>query len=149
MIVLASDHAGVALKAEIVRLLEARGTAFRDLGPADDASVDYPAFAHLLAREILSGRADRGVLICGTGIGMSMAANRHGGIRAAVCHDAYTAEMARRHNDANVLCMGGRVVGAGVALQIVEVFLGTDFEGGRHQRRVGLIELPPDRQEER
>jgi ribose 5-phosphate isomerase B len=150
MIVLASDHAGIALKAGIVRLLEARGTAFRDLGPADDASVDYPHFAHLLAREILSGRADRGVLICGTGIGMSMAANRHGGIRAAVCHDAYTAEMARRHNDANVLCMGGRVVGAGVALQIVEVFLRTAFEGGRHQRRVGLIEPPAsDRQEER
>jgi ribose 5-phosphate isomerase B len=89
------------------------------------------------------------VLICGTGIGMSMAANRHAGIRAALCHDAYTAEMARRHNDANVLCMGGRVVGAGVALQIVEVFLGTAFEGGRHQRRAGLIEPPPDRQEER
>lgn len=149
MIVLASDHAGVGLKAEIVRLLEARGEPYLDLGPADDASVDYPVFAHLLAREILSGRADRGVLICGTGIGMSMAANRHAGIRAALCHDAYTAEMARRHNDANVLCMGGRVLGAGVALQIVEVFLGTGFEGGRHQRRAGLIEPPPDRQEER
>ena len=149
MIVLASDHAGVGLKAEIVRLLEARGEAYNDLGPSDDASVDYPNFAHLLAREILAGRADRGVLICGTGIGMSMAANRHPGIRAAVCHDAYTAEMARRHNDANVLCMGGRVVGAGVALQILEVFLKTGFEGGRHQRRVGLIEPPPDRQEER
>jgi ribose 5-phosphate isomerase B len=149
MIVLASDHAGVGLKAEIVRLLEARGEAYNDLGPSGDASVDYPNFAHLLAREILAGRADRGVLICGTGIGMSMAANRHAGIRAAVCHDAYTAEMARRHNDANVLCMGGRVVGAGVALQILEVFLKTGFEGGRHQRRVGLIEPPPDRQEER
>jgi ribose 5-phosphate isomerase B len=149
MIVLASDHAGVGLKAEIVRLLKARGEAYNDLGPSGDASVDYPVFAHLLSREILAGRADRGVLICGTGIGMSMAANRHAGIRAALCHDAYTAEMARRHNDANVLCMGGRVVGAGVALQIVEVFLGTGFEGGRHQRRVGLIEPPPDRQEER
>jgi len=149
MIVLASDHAGVGLKAEIVRLLEARGIDYRDLGPADDAAVDYPRYAHLLAGEILSGRADRGVLICGTGIGMSMAANRHPGVRAALCHDAYTAEMARRHNDANVLCMGGRVVGAGVALQIVEVFLGTAFEGGRHQRRVGLIEPSPDRQEER
>jgi len=149
MIVLASDHAGLGLKAEIVRLLEARGEAYNDLGPSGDASVDYPVFAHLLSREILAGRADRGVLICGTGIGMSMAANRHAGIRAALCHDAYTAEMARRHNDANVLCMGGRVVGAGVALQIVEVFLGTGFEGGRHQRRVGLIEPPPDRQEER
>jgi len=149
MIVLASDHAGVGLKAEIVRLLEARGEAYHDLGPADDASVDYPPYAHRLAAEILSGRADRGVLICGTGIGMSMAANRHAGIRAAVCHDAYTAEMARRHNDANVLCMGGRVVGVGVAVQIVEVFLATGFEGGRHQRRVGLIEPPPGRQEER
>ena len=124
--------------------------ACHDLGPTDDAPVDYPSFAHRLAAEILSGRADRGVLICGTGIGMSMAANRHAGIRAAVCHDAYTAEMARRHNDANVLCMGGRVVGAGVAAQIVEVFLGTAFEGGRHRRRVGLIEPPAsDRQEER
>lgn len=150
MIVLASDHAGVALKADIVRLLEARGETCHDLGPTDDAPADYPSFAHRLAAEILSGRADRGVLICGTGIGMSMAANRHAGIRAAVCHDAYTAEMARRHNDANVLCMGGRVVGAGVAAQIVEVFLGTDFEGGRHRRRVGLIEPPAsDRQEER
>ena len=149
MIVLASDHAGVGLKAEIVRLLKARGEAYNDLGPSGDASVDYPVFAHRLVREILSGRADRGVLICGTGIGMSMAANRHPGVRAALCHDAYTAEMARRHNDANVLCMGGRVVGAGVALQIVEVFLGTAFEGGRHQRRVGLIEPSPDRQEER
>ena len=147
MIVLASDHAGLGLKAEIVRLLEARGEAYNDLGPSGDASVDYPVFAHLLSREILAGRADRGVLICGTGIGMSMAANRHAGIRAALCHDAYTAEMARRHNDANVLCMGGRVVGAGVALQIVEVFLGTGFEGGRHQRRVGLIEPPAGRQE--
>jgi len=148
MIVLASDHAGVGLKAEIVRLLKARGEAYNDLGPSGDASVDYPVFAHLLSREILAGRADRGVLICGTGIGMSMAANRHAGIRAALCHDAYTAEMARRHNDANVLCMGGRVIGAGVAAQIVEVFLGTGFEGGRHQRRAGLIEPPPDRQEE-
>jgi ribose 5-phosphate isomerase B len=149
MIVLASDHAGVALKAEIVRLLEARGEEHRDLGPFDDASVDYPVFAHRLAAEITADHAARGVLICGTGIGMAMAANRHAGVRAALCHDAYTAEMARRHNDANVLCLGGRVVGAGVALQIVEVFLGTEFEGGRHQRRVSLIEPPSDRQEER
>ncbi|HOC42853.1 MAG TPA: ribose 5-phosphate isomerase B [Thermoanaerobaculales bacterium] len=149
MIVLASDHAGVGLKAEVVRLLEARGEEYRDLGPFDDASVDYPEYAHLLAAEITAGRADRGVLVCGTGIGMSMAANRHPGIRAAVCHDAYTAEMARRHNDANVLCMGGRVIGAGVALQIVEVFLDTAFEGGRHQRRAGLIEPPTGRQEEK
>ena len=149
MIVLASDHAGVDLKAEIVRLLDRRGDDCRDLGPADAASVDYPDFAHQLAREILSGRADRGLLICGTGIGMSMAANRHGGIRAALCHDAYTAEMSRRHNNANVLCMGARVVGAGVAEQIVEVFLDTPFEGGRHRRRADKIEpAGADRQEE-
>ena len=140
MIVLASDHAAIGLKDELVRVLRARGEAFRDLGPFDDSSVDYPDFAHLLVREILDGRARRGILICGTGIGMSMAANRHPGIRAALCHDAYTAGMARRHNDANVLCLGARVIGSGVADQIVEVFLDTDFEGGRHQRRVAKIE---------
>ena len=140
MIVVASDHAAVELKAEIVRLLAGRGEAHEDLGPHDDASVDYPDFAHRLAAEILAGRADRGILICGTGIGMSMSANRHPGIRAALCHDAYTAEMARRHNDANVCCLGARVLGLGVALQIVEIFLSTDFEGGRHERRVHLIE---------
>jgi ribose 5-phosphate isomerase B len=150
MIVLASDHAGVDLKAEVARLLDRRGDAYRDLGPVDSASVDYPDYAHELAREILSTRADRGVLICGTGIGMSVTANRHAGIRAALCHDAYTAEMARRHNNANVVCMGARVVGPGVAEQIVEVFLDTPFEGGRHQRRVDKIEPGrTDRQEGR
>lgn len=140
MIVLASDHAAIGLKAELVRVLEGRGEAYRDLGPFDESSVDYPDFAHLLVREILDGRAHLGILICGTGIGMSMAANRHRGVRAALCHDAYTAGMARRHNDANVLCLGGRVLGGGVAAQIVEVFLDTAFEGGRHQRRVAKIE---------
>lgn len=149
MIVLASDHAGIDLKAEVARLLARRGDEHRDLGPSDTDSVDYPDYAHTLAREILSGRAERGVLICGTGIGMSMTANRHAGIRAALCHDAYTAEMARRHNDANVLCMGARVLGGGVAEQIVGVFLDTPFEGGRHERRVGKIEPQrTDRQEE-
>ncbi len=148
MIVLASDHAAIGLKAEIAGLLETRGEPFRDLGPADDKSVDYPDFAHSLVKEILSGEAQRGILICGTGIGMSMAANRHPGIRAALCHDAYTAEMARRHNDSNVLCLGARVLGGGVASQIVEVFLATPFEGGRHQRRVEKIEpVRGDRQE--
>jgi ribose 5-phosphate isomerase B len=140
MIVLASDHAGVDLKALLERLLEERGLAYRDLGPAGAGSVDYPDFAHRLAAEIREARAERGILICGTGIGMSMAANRHPGVRAALCHDAYTAEMARRHNDANVLCLGARVLGDGVARQIVEVFLDTDFEGGRHRRRVDKIE---------
>jgi ribose 5-phosphate isomerase B len=148
MIVLASDHAGVDLKAEVAELLSRRGEQYRDLGPADSRSVDYPDYAHQVAREILSGRADHGVLICGTGIGMSMTANRHAGVRAALCHDAYTAEMARRHNNANVLCMGARVLGFGVAGQIVEVFLDTPFEGGRHERRVDKIEPgSADRQE--
>jgi ribose 5-phosphate isomerase B len=143
MIVLASDHAGVALKAEVIRHLEARGEAHRDLGPLVEESVDYPEYAHDLVREIEAGHAGRGILICGTGIGMAMAANRHPRIRAALCHDAYTAEMARRHNDANVLCLGARVTGGGVALQLVEIFLDTPFEGGHHQRRVEKIEPPP------
>jgi ribose 5-phosphate isomerase B len=147
MIVVASDHAAVELKRRVVELLAARGEPFTDLGPADDRSVDYPDYAHRVAVEITAGRAERGILICGTGIGMSMAANRHSGIRAALCHDAYTAEMARRHNDANVLCMGARVLGAGVAAQIVEVFLTTAFEGGRHQGRVAKIEPGSSRQE--
>jgi ribose 5-phosphate isomerase B len=141
MIVIASDHAGVELKAHLVRWLADRGETCTDLGPADGSSVDYPDFAHRLAEEVATGRADRGILICGTGIGMSMAANRHPEIRAALCHDAFTAEMARRHNDANVLCIGSRVVGVGVATQIVEVFLDNGFEGDRHQRRVAKIEL--------
>jgi ribose 5-phosphate isomerase B len=140
MIVLASDHAAIELKAEIVQQLERRNEPHLDLGPTDPSSVDYPDFAHRLVREIVEGRARRGILICGTGIGMSMAANRHPGVRAALCHDAYTAEMARRHNDANVLCLGARVVGGGVAAQIVEVFLDAPFDGGRHQRRVAKIE---------
>jgi ribose 5-phosphate isomerase B len=149
MIVLASDHAAVELKAEIARLLERRNDRFVDLGPMDGSSVDYPEYAHRLADEITAGKADRGILICGTGIGMSMAANRHPGIRAALCHDGYTAEMARRHNDANVLCLGARVLGLGVAAQIVEIFLTTQFEGGRHQRRIEKITpVRTDRREE-
>jgi ribose 5-phosphate isomerase B len=148
MIVVASDHAAVELKRQVVELLAARGEPFTDLGPADDRSVDYPDYAHRAVAEITAGRAERGILICGTGIGMSMTANRHPGIRAALCHDAYTAEMARRHNDANVLCLGARVLGLGVAVQVVEVFLATAFEGGRHQRRVAKIEPVSSRQEE-
>jgi len=121
-IVVASDHAGVDLKARLVELVGEAGHEARDLGPADESSVE-------------------GILICGTGIGMSMTANRHPGVRAALCHDAFTAEMARRHNDANVLCMGARVIGGGVAEQVVRIFLETPFEGGRHQRRVELIEI--------
>jgi ribose 5-phosphate isomerase B len=141
MIAIASDHAGVELKAQLLEAIRDSGREVVDLGPSDTASVDYPDFAHRVGRAVASADADVGILICGTGIGMSMSANRHPGIRAALCHDAYTAEMARRHNNANVLCMGARVTGAGVADQIVRIFLETSFEGGRHRRRVDLIEL--------
>ena len=141
MIVIASDHAGVVLKARIVEIVTQLGDEVRDLGPADHGSVDYPDFGHRVADEVASGRAAWGILICGTGIGMSMAANRHAGVRAALCHDAFTAEMARRHNDANVLCLGARVIGSGVAEQVVRVFLSSSFEGARHQRRVDKIEI--------
>jgi len=141
MIAIASDHAGIGLKADVSRLLQSLDIEIEDLGPQDAKSVDYPDYAHLLARAVSDGRIERGILICGSGIGMSMAANRHPGGRAALCHDAYTAEMARRHNDANVLCIGERTTGPGVAEQIVRVFIDTDFEGGRHQRRVAKIEL--------
>jgi ribose 5-phosphate isomerase B len=140
VIVIASDHAGFELKARVIELLKGAGHEVRDLGPADSSPVDYPDFAHRVAGAVASGEAERGVLICGTGIGMSMTANRHSGVRAALCHDAFTAEMARRHNDANVLCVGGRSTGVGVAEQVVRIFLETPFEGGRHQRRIERIE---------
>ncbi len=141
VVLFASDHAGVVLRKELVRHAAGRGLDAVDLGPDTPASVDYPDFAHELARRLLAGEADRGVLVCGTGLGMSMTANRHAGLRAALCHDAFTAEAARRHNDANVLCLGARTTGPGVALQILDLFLTTPFDGGRHARRVGKIEL--------
>jgi len=140
MIAIASDHAGVALKTDICRLFQDLGIEVEDLGPNDTRSVDYPDYAHLVAQGVSDGRIEWGVLICGTGIGMSMTANRHPGVRAALCHDAYTAEMARRHNDANILCIGARATGPGVAEQIAHVFAETEFEGDRHQRRVAKIE---------
>ena len=146
MIAIASDHAGLELKAFLVEVLAAAGQPISDLGPDNADSVDYPDFAHLVAAEVAAGRARLGVLVCGTGLGMSIAANRHRGVRAALCHDAYTAEMARRHNDANLLCLGARVLGRGVAEQVLRVFVATPFEGGRHQRRVAKIE-PGSREE--
>ena len=141
MIVIASDHAGVELKTQVVDTVRGLGHEIEDLGPADTASVDYPDFAHAVASEVASGSAQTGILICGTGIGMSLTANRHPGVRAALCHDAFTAEMARRHNDANVLCVGARVSGVSVVQQMVRIFLTTEFEGDRHQRRVKKIEI--------
>ncbi|MBD3853698.1 MAG: ribose 5-phosphate isomerase B [Acidobacteria bacterium] len=141
MIVIASDHAGIDLKARILEVVRGEGHEVRDLGPTDSNSVDYPDFGHKVATAVIAGEAQTGILICGTGIGMSITANRHPGVRAALCHDAFTAEMARRHNDANVLCIGARSTGPGVAEQMVLIFLETPFEGGRHQRRVDLIEI--------
>ena len=141
-VVIASDHAGYRLKLELVKALETAGHPVEDLGTHDEGSADYPDFAHLLCAAIVEGRFSRGVLVCGTGLGMSMAANRHSGIRAAVCTGTYAARMTRAHNDANVLCLGSRIVGPGVAEDILETFLATEFEGGRHSRRVGKIEIP-------
>ncbi len=139
-VLFASDHAGLELKRLLLEFVCERGVDAVDLGPASGDAVDYPDFAHDLARRIAAGEAPRGVLVCATGIGMAMVANRHRGVRAALCHDAFTAEMARRHNDANVLCLGGRTTGPGVAIQILDLFLSTSFDGGRHERRVAAIE---------
>jgi ribose 5-phosphate isomerase B len=137
---IACDHAGFALKRELLAVLQQLGVRFEDLGTYDESSTDYPDFAHAVARGIAEGRYARGVLVCGTGIGMSIAANRHPGVRAALCTESFSARMARAHNDANVLCLGSRVVGAGVAQEILRAFLDTPFEGGRHQRRVTKME---------
>ena len=135
-VALAADHAGYALKDALKAVLTERGIPVLDLGANDGGSVDYPEKAGALAAALADGRAGRGVLVCGTGIGISIAANRHPHVRAALCHDVTTARMARQHNDANVLALGARVVGANVAIDCLVAFLETGFEGGRHQRRV-------------
>ena len=136
-----ADHAGYAVKQAVVRRLRAQGHHVVDLGTDDgETSVDYPDYAHLVAEAVASGTAERGVLVCGTGIGMCMAANRHMGVRAADCTTPHLAEMSRRHNDANVLCLAGRVLSEDEAWAITEVWMATPFDGGRHERRVGLID---------
>jgi ribose 5-phosphate isomerase B len=134
-----SDHAGLVLKRELRRALDERQLGVEDFGTHTDDSVDYPDFAALVAQAVSRGDCGLGVLVCGTGIGMSIAANKVRGVRAAVCTTEFEARMARAHNDANVLCLGSRVVGAGLATQIVEAFLDQRFEGGRHERRVQKI----------
>jgi ribose 5-phosphate isomerase B len=140
-IVIASDHAGLPLKQELASALSELGHAFVDLGTHEGGSVDYPDYAHRVSLGIVEGRHALGVLVCGSGVGMSIAANRHKGIRAVVCSEPYSAAMARRHNDANVLCLGSRVVGGGLGREILEAFLAQSFEGGRHAGRVSKIEL--------
>ncbi len=139
-IALGADHAGFELKEKVKSLLEELGHEVLDLGCYSTESVDYPVFGAKVARAILSQEAERGILICGTGLGMSMVANRFRGIRAALCHELFTARMARLHNDANILVLGGRVIGDVLALEMVKVFLETPFEGGRHARRVKQID---------
>jgi ribose 5-phosphate isomerase B len=135
-VAIGSDHGGFALKKVILTLLEELEVEIQDVGCHTLASVDYPAFADLVSKKVTGNKADKGILICGTGIGMSMAANKHQGIRAALCSEQYTAHMSREHNDANILCLGERVTGPGVAEEIVRTWLSTPFGGGRHQRRI-------------
>lgn len=138
-IVIASDHAGFALKEQVKKYLDEKNIAYIDLGTNSAESVDYPEYAHKLCTAIQEGKAEKGILVCGTGIGMSMVANKHKGIRAACVSDTFSAKATRQHNDANVLCFGERVVGAGLAFELVNAFLTTEYEGGRHQRRVDLV----------
>jgi ribose 5-phosphate isomerase B len=135
-----SDHGGFELKQEVVKFIKTiKSIELADYGAAGRDSVDYPDFGRKVSEAVSRGTVDRGVLICGTGIGMSIVANRHPNVRAALCHDHFTAQMSRLHNDANVLVMGERVVGKGVALEIVKTWLETEFEGGRHQKRLDKI----------
>lgn len=139
-IALGCDHAGLALKQHLKSVLVQQGHEVEDLGTHDTAACDYPDYAHAVAAGVEGGRYDRGLLVCGTGLGMSYAANRHSGVRAALCTNELLARMARAHNDANVLCLGARVTGVGLAEAILSTFLQTPFEGDRHVRRVGKIE---------
>ena len=134
-----SDHAGLGLRAEAIRVAREKGLEVEDAGPFSSDSVDYPDYARTVAEAVASGKARFGVLVCGTGIGMSISANKVKGVRAAHCTTEYEARMARAHNDANVLCLGERVLGAGQAGAVVGAFLAQPFEGGRHQRRVDKI----------
>ena len=138
-IVMASDHAGFDLKNTLVEQLKNDGYDVEDAGTYSKDSCDYPVFAEKACRYRLDGKAELCILVCGTGIGMSMAANKVKGIRAACCSDTYSAKYTRLHNDANVLCMGARVVGEGLAYEIAKVFLETEFEGGKHLRRINMI----------
>ncbi len=138
-IAVACDHAGVDLKRVLTAALEKRGLTVIDLGTNTTESCDYPDFAHALAGAIERGEVSRGLLVCGTGVGMAMSANRHHAVRAVVCSEPLSARMARKHNDANVLCMGARVIGPDTALDVLDVFLSSEFEGGRHTKRVAKI----------
>lgn len=138
-LVIGCDHAGLNLKQKIVAHLKERGMDVIDVGTHTADSCNYVDFAHAVCETVTSGKADLGILVCGTGIGMSMAANKHAGIRAAACENTFSARMTRLHNDANVLCMGERVIGYGLACDMVDLFVDTEFLGGRHQVRVDAL----------
>ena len=138
-ITVGSDHAGYELKLKVIAHLEERGIEVIDVGTHSPDSCDYPEIAHAVCKSIQEGVTELGILVCGTGIGMSMAANKHVGIRAAACSDTFSARLTRMHNDANVLCFGERVVGMGLACDLVDNFIDAEFEGGKHQRRVDMI----------
>jgi ribose 5-phosphate isomerase B len=138
-IALGSDHGGFALKQDVIKYLESKGIEYKDFGTYSTESCDYPVFGEAAARAVASGEYDRGIVVCTTGIGISIAANKVKGIRCALCSEPLSAEMSRRHNNANMLAMGGGLINKNMAERIVEVFLGTEFEGGRHQRRIDII----------
>lgn len=141
MIALGSDHGGYGLKQEVIKHLKERGLEYKDYGCYSEESCDYPVYGRAVAEAVASGECERGIIICGTGIGISITANKVPGIRAALCHDCFSAEATRQHNDANVLAMGARVIGPGLALKIVDIFLDTPFlNDERHVRRIGMIE---------
>ena len=137
---IASDHAGYELKEALKDYFEISGISYKDFGADSTESVDYPVYAKKVCASIQTGESEFGVLVCGTGIGMAIAANKHKNIRAACCHETYSAKMARLHNDANVLTLGSRVVGEGLAIETLKQFLSTDFEGGRHSGRVDMLD---------
>lgn len=139
MYAIGSDHGGYALKQEIMKHLSERGIAYRDYGTYSEESCDYPDYGEAVGRAVASGECERGIVVCGTGIGISIAANKVRGVRCALCGDCFSAQMAREHNDANVLALGARVLGPGLALKIVDTFLDSAFAGGRHERRVAKL----------
>ena len=141
MIAVGSDHGGYGLKQEIIGYLEEKGIEYKDYGCYDESPCDYPVFGKKAAQAVVSGECEKGILICGTGIGISIAANKIKGVRAALCHDVFSAKATREHNDANMLAMGARVVGPGLALMIVDTFLNTEFSNAeRHQKRIDMLE---------
>lgn len=139
-IAIGSDHGGIILKGKIVEFLEAKGYAVEDVGTNSTDSCDYPVFAKAVGNKVVSKEADKGILVCGSGIGVSIVANKIKGIRAALCHESHSAMLSRLHNDANVLCLGERITGESLALDIVDVWLKSSFEGGRHQKRIDMME---------